>query len=126
MILDKQVAQCHNEDGEICSILTDIDDEIEAYTAQFSYDPNSIPGHPKTILEINAKFIEGLLDQNGQLLYSTHSNAFTSKKKINILTPISTIIEIYKYPSNIVRESSMNLPIYQLQGIYSVKFKSFK
>ena len=81
MILEKQVAQCHNEDGEICSILTDIDDEIEAYTAQFSYDPNSIPGHPKTILEINAKFIEGLLAQNGQLLYSTHSNAFTSKKR---------------------------------------------
>lgn len=43
--------------------------EILGYTAQYAYDPNGMPNYIKKITDVDMKYIAGIRDKEGNVVY---------------------------------------------------------
>lgn len=58
-----------------------LNDEIEGYRAQYSFDPNSLPEYDGNYNGINSEYIGNITDSNGNLVYPAINEAVKASKR---------------------------------------------
>ena len=104
----------------------DIYDEIEAYKAQYAFNPSSVSLLPSTSAvtgfdSINKTWIQGLKDNAGTLIYAPGNNNNTGIISIGINATKEMLIQAYPWNRKIFENLPDNYNVLLIRGLYYKK-----
>ena len=109
------------------SLGQDIFDEVEAYRAQFAYNPlsvsglSSLEGVANSFNSITTKWIQGIQERDGNLPYISGGTANTGIDPVNINTTRDGLIKAYPHLRNSLKGQSADYTIRSSPGVYYKK-----
>ncbi|MGN0044941.1 RHS repeat domain-containing protein [Alistipes indistinctus] len=108
-----------NLSGE--GIAQDIYDEVNAYKAQYLYDPFSLPSSIKSLMDINPAWVQGLQDAAGVYIYDYNKGSKTGLYPVNINSTKSALIKAYPRAIHELRGFDDNVPFKKMYNDIYIK-----